>query len=241
LTGLTANTQYQVYIRARDNAGNLSNPSTTVTFTTGQVNDTTPPSTPGTPTASAVTATTATLNWGASTDTGGSGLAGYNVYREQGATDPILATPTTNTVGLTGLTANTQYQVYIRARDNAGNLSAASALATFTTPQGGTGTCSATPTVQSQWQDGYVMQPVTVRNTGTTAITGWQVVFTLPTGHAVTGLWEGIRTVNGQTVTVRNADYNGSISPGQSRSFGFQASRPNGNTALPTTFTCTVV
>jgi len=241
LTNLTPGTQYQVYVRARDNAGNLSNASGLVTFTTATVNDVTPPSTPGTPTASGVTSTTATLNWGASTDTGGSGLAGYNVYREQGATDPILATPSTNSVGLTNLTPNTQYQVYVRARDNAGNLSNASGLVTFTTGGGGTGTCSATPTVQSNWQDGYVIQPVTVTNTGTAAITGWQVVFNLPTGHAITGSWEGAFTISGQTVTVRNLSYNGSINPGQSRSFGFQASRPNGNTLTPTGFTCTVM
>ena len=85
--------------------------------------DTTPPTTPGTPAASDVTATSATLTWTASTDTGGSGLAGYNVYREQGATDPQLGQSTTTSITLTGLTANTQYQVYVRARDGAGNLS----------------------------------------------------------------------------------------------------------------------
>jgi hypothetical protein len=79
--------------------------------------DTTAPSTPGTPAASSVTATAATLTWAASTDQGGSGLAGYNVYREQGATDPQLGQSTTNSTTLTGLAANTQYQVYVRARD----------------------------------------------------------------------------------------------------------------------------
>jgi endo-1,4-beta-xylanase len=201
--------------------------------------DTTPPSTPGTPTASNVGTTTATLNWAASTDTGGSGLAGYNVYREQGATDPILATPTANSANLTGLTANTSYTVYIRARDNAGNLSNPSATVTFMTTGGGTGPCTATPTVQSQWQTGYVIEPFRVTNTGTTTITGWTVTVTIPTGHAVTGSWPGNITVVGQTLTARNMTWNATLAPGASATFGFQASRPNGNTALPTQFTCT--
>src|SRR5690606_9386602 len=68
--------------------------------------DTTPPTSPGTPADSNVTATSATLTWTASTDQGGSGLAGYNVYREQGATDPLLGQSTTNPITLTGLTTD---------------------------------------------------------------------------------------------------------------------------------------
>ncbi|MEO3854455.1 endo-1,4-beta-xylanase [Acrocarpospora sp. B8E8] len=241
LTGLTANTQYQVYVRARDGAGNLSGNSQLVTFTTtgGGGTDTTPPSTPGTPTASNVTASGATLTWTASTDTGGSGLAGYNVYREQGATDPQLGSPTTNSITLTGLTANTQYQVYVRARDGAGNLSGNSALVTFTTTGGGTGgACTATGTVQTQWQTGYVIQPARV-TAGSSAINGWTVTFTLPAGHTITGSWNTVLTVSGQTVTARNVGFNGNLAAGAFGEFGFQVSRPNGNTALPSGYTCT--
>ncbi len=202
--------------------------------------DTTPPSTPGTPTASNVTANGATLTWAASTDTGGSGLAGYNVYREQGATDPQLGTTTTNSITLTGLTPNTQYQVYVRARDGAGNLSAVSNTVQITTQPGtSTGGCSAVATVQTQWNNGYVIQPLTITNTGTSTITGWTVTFTLPAGHTLTGSWNGTVTVSGQTVTVRNVSHNGTLAPGASTtSFGFQASRPNGDTALPSGYTC---
>uniref|UniRef100_UPI001BDA739A endo-1,4-beta-xylanase n=1 Tax=Acrocarpospora catenulata TaxID=2836182 RepID=UPI001BDA739A len=163
LTGLTASTQYQVLVRARDGAGNLSGNSAVATFTTtgGGTTDTTPPTTPGTPTASNITSSGATLTWTASTDTGGSGLAGYNVYRRVGTTDTLLGSPTTNSITLTGLTAGTQYQVFVQARDGAGNLSSNSALATFTTTGGGTGGgCSATATTQTQWSEGYVIEPV---------------------------------------------------------------------------------
>ncbi|MFB4275935.1 MULTISPECIES: endo-1,4-beta-xylanase [unclassified Nonomuraea] len=206
----------------------------------GTPTDPTPPTTPGTPTSGNVTSNSATLTWTASTDSGGSGLAGYNVYREQGTTDTQLGQSTTNSITLTGLTPNTQYQVYVRARDGAGNLSANSPLATFTTTEGpgGGGGCTAAGTVQTQWNNGYVVQPVTVTNTGTSAITGWTVTFTLPAGHTLAGSWNATLTVSGQTVTARSAGYNGNLAPNASTSFGFQVSRPSGNTQTPSGYTC---
>lgn len=205
----------------------------------GTTTDPTPPTTPGTPTSSNVTSNSATLTWTASTDSGGSGLAGYNVYREQGTTDTQLGQSTTNSINLTGLTPNTQYQVYVRARDGAGNLSANSALATFTTQSGPVGGgCTATGTVQTQWNNGYVVQPVTVTNGGSSAISGWTVTFTLPAGHTLAGSWNATLTVGGQTVTARNAGYNGNLAPSGSTTFGFQVNRPSGNTQTPSGYTC---
>ncbi|MGI5272093.1 endo-1,4-beta-xylanase [Nonomuraea sp. CA-218870] len=206
----------------------------------GGTDDTTPPTTPGTPAASNVTATSATLTWTASTDSGGSGLAGYNVYREQGTTDPQLGQSSTNSINLTGLSPSTQYQVYVRARDGAGNLSTPSAAVTFTTSEGGgpTGPCTAAGTVQTQWNNGYVIQPVTVTNSGSSAINGWTVTFTLPAGHSITGSWNAALTTSGQTVTARNVSYNGNLGPNGSTSFGFQVSRPNGNTQTVSGYTC---
>ncbi|MFD1539203.1 endo-1,4-beta-xylanase [Nonomuraea guangzhouensis] len=206
----------------------------------GTSTDTTPPTTPGTPAASNVTANSATLTWTASTDSGGSGLAGYNVYREQGSTDPQLGQSTTASITLTGLSAATQYQVYVRARDGAGNLSANSALATFTTTTGGGGggPCTATGTVQTQWAGGYVVQPVTVTNTGSSTINGWTVTFTLPAGHTLSGSWNATLTSSGQTITAKNLGYNGTLAPAASTTFGFQVSRPSGDTATPSGYTC---
>ncbi|HEX4817099.1 MAG TPA: endo-1,4-beta-xylanase [Nonomuraea sp.] len=202
--------------------------------------DTTPPSTPGTPSSSNVTSNSAQLTWTASTDTGGSGMAGYNVYREQGATDTLLGQSTTNSITLTGLTSQTQYQVYVRARDGAGNLSQNSPATTFTTLQGpgGGGGCTATGTVQNQWGNGYVVQPVTVTNTGTATKNGWTVTFTLPAGHQLTGSWNASLSVSGQTVTATSMGYNANLAPNGSTTFGFQVSRPSGNTQTPSGYTC---
>ncbi|MEU6787800.1 fibronectin type III domain-containing protein [Nonomuraea angiospora] len=242
LTGLTANTQYQVYVRARDGAGNLSGDSPPVTFTTTTGGgDTSPPTAPAGLAASATTSTGTSLSWTASTDD--TGVAGYDILRAPGAsggTFTQVGTSATTSFGDTGLTPSTTYRYQVRARDAAGNTSPVSNTAQVTTQPGtSTGTCTAVPTVQTQWATGYVVQPLTITNTGTSTINGWTVTFTLPAGHTLTGSWNGTATVSGQTVTIKNVSHNGTLAPGAATtSVGFQASRPNGNTALPSGYTC---
>jgi endoglucanase len=198
--------------------------------------DTTAPSAPGTPTASGATATGATLSWPASTDN--VGVTGYDVLRATGADAFTQAGTSTGTSFIdTGLSANTTYRYQVRARDAAGNVSAVSPTVTVTTLAGGGGGCAVAATTQNQWATGYVIQPVAVTNTGPTTITGWTVTFTLPAGHTVTGYWNATLTVTGQTVTVRgNAS---TVAPGGRVEWGFQGSRPDGSTALPSAYTCT--
>ncbi|MFF4195885.1 cellulase family glycosylhydrolase [Nonomuraea sp. NPDC001831] len=200
----------------------------------GGTTDPTPPSAPGAPAASNVTSSGATLTWPAATDN--VGVTGYDVYTSAGV--PLGATATTS-ITLTGLSPSTAYQVHVKARDAAGNQSAASPTAAFTTlAGGGDGGCTAVGTVQSQWGDGYVLQPVTVTNTGTATRNGWTVTFTLPAGHTVTGFWNAAVTVSGRTVTARNLSYNGTLAPGAATAFGVQAGRPNGDTSVPSGYTC---
>jgi len=100
-------------------------------------------------------------------------------------------------------------------------------------PPPGSG-CSITLTAQSQWATGYVIQPSAVKNTGSTTINSWTVTGTMPAGHAVTGFWNSTESVSGQTVTFHGVSFNSTLAPGATGEFGFQASRPSGNTALPT-------
>ncbi len=238
VTGLTAATQYQFVVRAKDNAGNLSATSAAVTVTTAATGDTTAPSVPGTPVASNITATGATLTWAASTDTGGSGLAGYDVYRRVGSTDTLVGQPTSATLALTGLTPSTAYQYVVRARDGAGNVSALSAAVTFTTSGGGTGSgCSATYTTAPPWSGGFQGE-VTVRNTGTASINGWTVAWTFPNGQVITQIWGGVLTQTGAAVSVSNVSYNGVLAPNGSTTFGFLANW-SGTNGAPTNVSCT--
>jgi mannan endo-1,4-beta-mannosidase len=203
-----------------------------------QPTDTTPPTTPGTPSALNVSSSGAALSWSASTDSGGSGLAGYNVYREQGATDPQLGQSTTNSLVLSNLTPNTTYQVYVRARDGAGNLSPASQTVQFTTQSGPTtpppGNCRVAYTM-STWGNGYTSS-IAITNTSTTAINGWRLQFTLPSGQTITNGWGASYSPSSGAVTATNASWNGQLSAGASTTIGFQATH-TGNTAEPSSFT----
>ncbi len=94
--------------------------------------DTQAPSVPSNLAASSITNTGLTLNWNASTDN--VGVTGYDVYR--GST--LLTTVTGTSYNVTGLTAGTAYAFTVRAKDAAGNISAASNTANATTTGGTT-------------------------------------------------------------------------------------------------------
>ncbi|MGN6241212.1 MAG: glycoside hydrolase family 6 protein [Cellulosimicrobium cellulans] len=93
--------------------------------------DTTPPSVPTGLTAVATTTTSASVSWTASTDD--RGVTGYTVLVDGAA----VGTTATTSFTVTGLDAGTSYAVTVRARDAAGNVSAASAPLTVTTDEDG--------------------------------------------------------------------------------------------------------
>ncbi|WP_236594953.1 glycoside hydrolase family 9 protein [Saccharothrix sp. 6-C] len=198
----------------------------------GSPADTTAPGTPAGLTASA-SGGSVSLSWGASTDD--VGVTGYDVLRATGSSGTFTRVATASGTSYTdsGL-APGAYRYQVRARDAAGNTSAASSAVQVTVPGGGAG-CTVVATTQSQWGTGYVVQPVRVTNTGTSTIT-WAVTFTLPAGDAVVGSWNAAVTTGGQAVTARATR---SLAPGATAEFGFQASRPNGSTALPSGYACT--
>jgi poly(hydroxyalkanoate) depolymerase family esterase len=101
-------------------------------------------------------------------------------------------------------------------------------------PQPQPGACKVTATTNA-WNTGLTAS-VTLTNTGTTAINGWQLGFALPAGQAITNGWGATYTPSSGSVTATNASYNGTLAPGTSVSIGYQASH-TGNSAAPGTFT----
>ncbi len=207
--------------------------------------DTQAPSVPANLTAPSATSSSISLAWSASTDN--VGVTGYQVLRAPGAsggTFTQIATPASNSFVDSGLAASSTFRYRVRARDAAGNTSAVSNTVSAMTQAGGPGPgpgggCSAVATLQTQWQTGYVIEPVRVTNTGTATISAWTVTFTLPAGHTITGSWNTAMLASGQTIMARNATHNGNVSPGGNTAFGFQVSRPSGNTQLPSGYACT--
>ncbi|CAM1361731.1 fibronectin type III domain-containing protein [Tenacibaculum xiamenense] len=108
---------------------NVWNPSngSVITILNNNIVDNQAPTKPTNLAASAINGTFLTLNWTASTDN--VGVTGYDVYR--GSTK--IATATSNTYNVTGLSPQTTYSFYVKAKDAAGNTSLSSNTVTATT------------------------------------------------------------------------------------------------------------
>jgi fibronectin type 3 domain-containing protein len=123
-TGLSASSTYYYRVVATNTSGD-SAPSTVASATTKP--DTLAPSTPTGLLASGSNSKI-TLRWGASTDTGGSGLAGYEVWRATSSAGPfsLIGTASSATYTDSTLARKQTFYYYVIAYDNAGNRSGAS-------------------------------------------------------------------------------------------------------------------
>ncbi len=143
-TGLNSSSSYTYTVAAVDNATNISAQSSSYTAATPACADGTPPTVPTGLTASASSCDTIVLSWTASTDSGGSGLAGYRIYRS----GVQIGTTASTTYSDSGRTASTTYSYTVAAYDNATNVSAQSSSASATTTS-----CTTTPGLFS-WSRG---------------------------------------------------------------------------------------
>jgi beta-mannanase len=97
--------------------------------------------------------------------------------------------------------------------------------------------CTATYTVTDQWGDGF-QGKVSVRNTGTTALSGWRIQWTLPPGQTISQVWNGDLTQSGQSVTVTNLSWNAALAPGAGTDVGLLGASTGSSVTTPTV-TCT--
>lgn len=134
LTGLVGHGRYvRVYGTTRGTSYGYSLWELEVYGTTDTGDDTEAPTVPAGLRSTAVTSTTAALEWTASTDN--RAVTAYDVLRN----GVVVGSSATTQYTDSGLTASTAYQYSVRARDLAGNQSAASAAITVTTSAPGTG------------------------------------------------------------------------------------------------------
>lgn len=127
--GLTPNTEYKFRVRARDSAGRLSEMSTPALVVMTTQDDPTPPPIPANLAATPLSSISIRVSWDAVTDTGGSGLSGYELFMNG---TPLTTTTLTFHV-VENLQPATVYSFQIQARDKAGNPSGLSPAVEATT------------------------------------------------------------------------------------------------------------
>jgi cellulose 1,4-beta-cellobiosidase len=100
-----------------------------------------------------------------------------------------------------------------------------------------TASCSAAYSVQTDWGTGFTAE-LNITNNGSDPITGWTVTYTYSGNQTLANGWNGNWTQSGETVTVTNESYNGSLAAGASTQAGANFNY-SGTNAAPTSVTCT--
>ncbi|MDI9311898.1 MAG: zinc-dependent metalloprotease family protein [Limnohabitans sp.] len=173
----------------------VNNANITVTTGTG---DTQAPTAPTNLTASGTTSTSTNLSWTASTDN--VGVTGYDVY--QGTT--LKGSTATTSFAATGLTASTTYSFTVKAKDAAGNVSAASNAVSVTTLAASTTYCASSATNTNDERIGKVAIG-TINNTST-GTAGYEN-FTALSTNAIRGSSQTITITPTWTSTVYSEGY----------------------------------
>ncbi|MFF7985805.1 carbohydrate binding domain-containing protein [Streptomyces sp. NPDC007901] len=155
----------------------------------GGSSDTQAPSAPSNLTSTGKTSSSVSLSWSAATDN--VGVAAYDIY--SGSSQVLSVSGTSATVS--GLSASTAYTFTVKARDAAGNVSAASNAVSVTTDAGsggGTGFKQAAPYLYEGWGD--PPSPTTVMSA--TGVKWFTMAFMLDSGGC-TPAWDGSRALTG--------------------------------------------
>jgi hypothetical protein len=155
----------------------------------GGSSDTQAPTAPTNLTSTGKTSSSVSLSWSAATDN--VGVTAYDVYSGSNQVASVSGTSAT----VSGLAASTAYTFTVKARDAAGNVSAASNSVSVTTSAssgGGSGFKQAAPYLFEGWGD--PPSPSTVMSA--TGIKNFTMAFVLDSGGC-TPAWDGSRALTG--------------------------------------------
>ncbi len=86
----------------------------------------------------------------------------------------------------------------------------------------------------NDWGSGFTTE-LTLTNRGSGAIDGWTLTYDYAGNQQLTSGWSGVWSQSGKTVTVKNADWNGTVAAGQAVTAGAQFTYSGTNTD-PTAF-----
>jgi endoglucanase len=239
--GLAASTPYYYAVEAVDAHGS-SAPSAQATATTKAI----PvcgasPAKPSGLAASSTSDSSINLSWTAVAAPANCSVS-YSVYRATSkgftpaASNQVASGLTSAAYASTGLTASSTYYYAVEAVDAHGS-SAASAQASATTPAAPkqTSACHVVYTVTGSWGTGF-QAGIVIENTGTTSWSSWTLAWAFPNNQSITDFWVGAETQSGETVTVSNESYNGTVAAGGSvQGLGFIASY-SGTNSVPASF-----
>lgn len=79
---------------------------------------------------------------------------------------------------------------------------------------------------------------VTITNTGSSTINGWNLQFSFPAGQTIREGWSANWSQQGSTVSASSLSWNSTLAPGQSAQIGFNGAMTSiGNNPSPTSFT----
>lgn len=96
-----------------------------------------------------------------------------------------------------------------------------SSIASSVASSSNTGGLSCVARVVNNWGSGYQLD-VVINNGGTSTLSGWNVTLTFSENPMRTGGWNATIGGSGNVVTASNVNWNGTVTPGQSVSFGLQ-------------------
>ncbi|MBI9055631.1 MAG: T9SS type A sorting domain-containing protein [Bacteroidales bacterium] len=132
----------------------------TVVISQGVV-DTEAPTVPSNLSTSSITSSSVSLSWNASTDN--IGVTEYDVYKD----GSFLASISSTSYGVSGLSANTTYTFYVKAKDAAGNVSLASNTLNVTTLENQVTYCASQGNNYSyEWIDYVALGEIANTSTG---------------------------------------------------------------------------
>ena len=248
--GLNPDTDYYYTVSAYDGASppneSVVSAASPTVRTSPASSDTTAPSIPASLAAMAQSSSSIQLTWLASTDNaGGTGLAGYRVFRNGVQVQQLAAGTLTFTDS--GLSASTPYTYTVRAFDVAGNVSGDSNAATATTPaapdtiapsipQNLSAVAQSSSAIKLTWM-------ASTDNAGGSGVGGYRVfragvqIQQLAVG-TLTFTDSGLGASTAYSYTVRAFDVAGNESPDSNSATATTLAPPVGMTQRPSNTTC---